>query len=360
MSKTKRISILLFLVILIGSYFIIPLFDNFEPTKTEEANDEIFAKFIFSDNLTLRYGVEKKLGFKVFSSNLSKIELVISDKLIQTWNNPKGVKYFVFNSNEFLLGAQEVKLNIYRNNTLISEDSKLIRVLSDVSPKKLTAHVKSLTPHNPLNFTQGLEFYQNQLLEGSGQYGESKIMKIDFKTGNSITSKDVDASCFGEGITVLNDKLYEITWKEQKCFVYDVQSFNLEKTISYVGEGWGLCNDGTNLIMSDGSERIYFRSPTTFEILRTIEVYDNLGPKINLNELEYINGKIYANVWQANYILEIDPQNGKVEKIIDCGDIIGQARGAGEVLNGIAYNKQTNKIYLTGKNWAKIAEVEFK
>jgi glutamine cyclotransferase len=109
--------------------------------------------------------------------------------------------------------------------------------------------------------------------------------------------------------------------------------------------------------MSDGSERIYFRDPTTFEILKTIEVYDNIGPIINLNELEYINGKIYANIWQENYILIIDPMIGKVEKKIDCSAVVGQARGQGEVLNGIAFNKITNKLYFTGKNWNKIAEV---
>ena len=128
-------------------------------------------------------------------------------------------------------------------------------------------------------------------------------------------------------------------------------------TINYVGEGWGLCNDGKNIIMSDGSERIYFRNPNTFEITKTIEIYDNIGPKINLNELEFLDGKIYANVWQENYILVIDPILGKVEKVIDCSNVVSLARGQGEVLNGIAYNKNTKKLYLTGKNWSKIAEV---
>jgi glutamine cyclotransferase len=109
--------------------------------------------------------------------------------------------------------------------------------------------------------------------------------------------------------------------------------------------------------MSDGSERIYFRNPNTFEITKTIEIYDNIGPKINLNELEYIDGKIYANVWQENYILVIDPTIGKIDRVINCASIIAQARGTGEVLNGIAYNKNTKKLYFTGKNWSKIAEV---
>ena len=359
MSKSKRISIIVILIVLLGAYFIIPLVDNFEPQKTTEEQEEMLAKFNFTDDLTLKFGAVKKLSFNVLKQNVSKIELIISDQSVQNWKNPKGKIFFQYNSNDFPLGAQEIKINIYKNNQLVSEDSRLIRVLSDIIPLKLTAKVKSLTPHNPLNFTQGLEFYNNILLESTGQYGESKVMKLDTKSGNATKSVDVDATYFGEGITVFNDKIYEITWKEQKCFIYDVNTLTLEKTIGYVGEGWGLCNDGKNIIMSDGSERIYFRDPVTFEILKTNEIYDNLGPKINLNELEYINGKIYANVWQANYILVIDPIIGKVEKVIDCGDVIGQARGNGEVLNGIAYNKRTKQLYFTGKNWSKIAEVEF-
>ncbi len=358
MSKTKRISIIIILALLLGAYFIIPLIDNFSPQQIDEEVEEELAHFDFSDNFTLKYGSEKKMSFTVQSSNVSKIELVISDNLIQTWSKPRGKIYFDFNTKKLLLGAQEVKINIFKGNTLHSEDSRLIRVLSDIIPKQIIAKVKSLSSHNPLNFTQGLEFYKNQLFESTGQYGESKVMKLDFSSGNATKSVDVEATYFGEGITVLNDKIFEITWKEQKCFVYDVNSLALEKTISYVGEGWGLCNDGTNILMSDGSERIYFRNPNTFEITRTIEVYNNKGPIINLNELEYIEGKIYANVWQANYIVVIDPLVGKVERIIDCGEVIGQARGNGEVLNGIAYNKLTKKMYFTGKNWSKIAEVK--
>ena len=354
MSKAKRISIIIVLFLLIGAYFIIPLVDNFEPKNKDEVTDEILAHFNFSDDISLKFGASKKLSYEVVGKNISKIELIISDQSVQTWNNPTGKINFEFDSKDYPLGAHELKINIYKNNQLISEDSRLIRVLSDVTPSRLSAKVISLIPHNPLNFTQGLEFYNNILLESTGQYGESKVMKLDLKSGNSLKSKDVDVSCFGEGITVFNNKIYEVTWKEQKCFIYDVNTLSLEKTIGYVGEGWGLCNDGENLIMSDGSERIYFRDPTTFEIKRTIEVYDNIGPKINLNELEYIDGKIFANVWQENYILVIDPTIGKIEKIIDCSEVIGQARGNGEVLNGIALNKQTKQLYLTGKNWSKI------
>jgi glutamine cyclotransferase len=151
-----------------------------------------------------------------------------------------------------------------------------------------------------------------------------------------------------------------LTWQQQKCFVYDKESLVLQKDIPYTGEGWGLCNDGTYLIMSDGTERLYFRDPETFEIKKIIEVYDQFGPKIKLNELEYINGKIYANVWMEDQLLVIDPATGKVNAIVDCKDVIAQGRGTGEVLNGIAYNPTTKKTYLTGKNWSKSVEVSIK
>ncbi len=358
MSKTRRILIIVILLLLLGAYFIIPLVDNFDPKTPTQENEIELAYFNFAEDITLKYGSTKNLSFTVKDKSVSKIELVISDNIIQTWNVPRGTISFELNSAKLVLGAQEIKLNIFSKNQLISEDSRLIRVLSDVKPQQLNAKVISLLPHNTLHFTQGLEFYGNELFEGTGQYNESKIMRLDLSSGKIKKSVLIEPTCFGEGITIFNDKLYEITWKEQKCFIYNVNTLELEKTINYVGEGWGLCNDGKNIIMSDGSERIYFRNPETFEIIKTIEVYDNVGPKINLNELEYIDGKIFANVWQENYILVIDPAIGKIERVINCSSVIGQAKGTGEVLNGIAYNKNTKKLYFTGKNWNKIAEVE--
>lgn len=151
-----------------------------------------------------------------------------------------------------------------------------------------------------------------------------------------------------------------MTWQEQKCFVYNKSTLQIEKDMPYIGEGWGLCNDGTSLIMSNGSERITFRNPETFEIERTIEVYTNQGAVTNLNELEYIDGLIYANVWMTNKVAIIDPLNGKVLAEMDCTTLINEGKGNGDVLNGIAANPKNNKLYLTGKNWMKLFEVKIK
>ena len=184
------------------------------------------------------------------------------------------------------------------------------------------------------------------------------IAQMDLNTGTIAANKNIklDENYFGEGITIFGETLFQLTWKEQKCFLYNKQTMQLLKEIPYNGEGWGLCNDGKSIIMSDGTERITFRNPTTFAIERTIEVYDNEGPIDKINELEYINGKIYANIYTTNKIIVIEPLNGKILSIIDGSEIEAAGRGIGEVMNGIAVNK--GKIYMTGKNWEKLFEVK--
>ncbi|MDP2685910.1 MAG: glutaminyl-peptide cyclotransferase, partial [Aequorivita sp.] len=176
-----------------------------------------------------------------------------------------------------------------------------------------------------------------------------------------IRKQGLQAGYFGEGITILNNTLYQLTYKNGKCYTYDIANdFQLKNEFNYVGEGWGLCNDGKSLIMSNGSERIVYRNPQTFAIERTLEVYDNRGPIVNLNELEYIDGKIYANVYQQGSIAIIDPTNGAVEGVIDLTDLkdkVTQHPGL-DVLNGIAYNGEPNILYITGKNWDKLFKIE--
>jgi glutamine cyclotransferase len=234
--------------------------------------------------------------------------------------------------------------------------------LSDVAPQQWTASIVQSFPHNPLSFTQGLEFSNGELFESTGDPnhdGSTIVSKVNLKTGATIEKNGLDANYFGEGITILNNKVYQITWREQKCFVYDSKSLQLKlKDFTYTGEGWGLCNDGKSIIMSDGTERITFRNPETFQIERTIEVYDQVGPRAKLNELEYVDGKIYANVWMLDLILVIDPNTGKVIAEIDAASVSAEGKGAGDVLNGIAFNPATKKIYLTGKYWSKLFEVK--
>ena len=205
-----------------------------------------------------------------------------------------------------------------------------------------------------------MEFNEGVLYEGTGQLGQSMVAQVNLNSGEIIKKMGLDGTYFGEGITILKDKLYQLTWQNQKCFVYNKSTLAIEKDLTYTGEGWGLCNDGSSLIMSDGTERIVFRNPETFQIERTIEVYDDRGPISKLNELEYIDGLIYANIWMTNSAVVIQPENGKVIAVIDGSILIKEGQNGGDVMNGIAFNAKTSKTYMTGKNWSKLFEVRFK
>ncbi len=217
-------------------------------------------------------------------------------------------------------------------------------------------------PHDTSSFTQGLVFYKGELLEGTGNKGKSKLAKIDLKTGKAIAEIKLDSIYFGEGITVLNDTIYQLTWQEKVVFVYSAKDFKKIKEFSINTEGWGITHDGKNLIVSDGSNNLYFYEPSTFRLLRTQGVTEDGSPATNLNELEYINGAIYANQWQYNYILKIDPASGHVVAKLDLTDLDKRVKAKtprSSDLNGIAYNSITKKVIVTGKYWPEIFEIEF-
>ncbi len=220
--------------------------------------------------------------------------------------------------------------------------------------------------HDPQAFTQGLVVADGFFYEGTGgRNGDpffSSIRKVDIETGKVLQKFDLARDYFGEGITVFNDKLYEITWQEKTAFVYDLKDFKLLKELHYSGEGWGLTHDGTNLIMSDGTHVIRFLNPETFETVRTITVLDEKGkPVLEINELEYIKGEIWANIWQKGEIIRIDPSNGKIVGRIDFQKLMDDTMNKSpeaDVLNGIAYDEKTDRIFITGKKWNKLYEVK--
>ena len=222
-------------------------------------------------------------------------------------------------------------------------------------------------PHDTSSFTQGLAFYKGQLLEGTGNYGHSKLMQVDIQTGKPTKQVSLDSTLFGEGITVLNDTVYQLTWREKLVLVYSAKDFKKIKQFPLNTEGWGITNDGQNLIVSDGSNNLYFHEPSTFRLLRAQSVTENGSPSVNLNELEYINGFIYANQWQYANILKIDPNSGHVVGKMDLSDLVKRVQTKiptvrtedAAVLNGIAYDSTTNKTYITGKLWPEIYEIQF-
>ena len=215
-------------------------------------------------------------------------------------------------------------------------------------------------PHDTQAYTQGLFLSRGDWMESTGGYGTSSIRRVEKATGKVLLKKDLEEKFFGEGLAELNGKFYQLTWKSQKGFVYDAQSLEKLSSFSYTGEGWGLATDGKTLIMSDGTERIRFLDSKTFQVLREISVTFGGKPLKMLNELEFIEGEIFANVWQTEQIVRINPVNGQVVGVIDLTGIYPQARQRDSqfVLNGIAYDTEAKKLYVTGKCWPKIYQIE--
>lgn len=318
--------------------------------------------FSFTENLAVPHGQSLPIPFEI-SEEIQKIDFLLNGRKLKSWTIPKGKIAYTLNTKDFQVGAYAIEIVAVRKDGTSYTDQRLVRILSDIVPEKWSLEIAATLPHLETSFTQGLEFNESQLFEGTGdpnQKGETIIAEVDLKTGTIKRKMGLDASHFGEGITILGDELYQLTWKNQKCLVYNKSDFESIKEFSFNGEGWGLCNDGKSLIMSDGSERIYFRNPKTFDIERTIEVYTDQGPIARLNELEFVNGLIYANIWTSNSVAVIDPATGKVLATIDATPLVLEGKGNGEVLNGIAFNSATKKLYMTGKFWPKMFEVAVK
>ncbi len=219
--------------------------------------------------------------------------------------------------------------------------------------------VVSVYPHDRDAFTQGLFFEDGFLYEGTGLYGRSELRKVELKTGKVLRSYRLPDRFFGEGITQWEDKIIQLSWREKEGFVYEKEDFGLVRKFSYETEGWGLTRDDKRLIMSDGSPYLHFLDPQTFKETGRIEVTDKGVPVANLNELEYVKGRIYANVWQTSRIAIISPETGLVEAWLDLSGLVHElgALPDADVLNGIAYDNEHDRLFVTGKFWPKLFEI---
>ena len=213
-------------------------------------------------------------------------------------------------------------------------------------------------PHDPDAFTQGLFFHEGFLYEGTGLRGRSSIRKVDLETGRVLQAVELPAEFFGEGITRWGDRLIGITWQEQTAFVLDLKTFKLWRKFSYAGEGWGLTHNERELVMSDGTAELRFLDPTTFKELRRLRVTADGRPLELLNELEWIEGEVWANVWQTDRIARINPKTGVVSGWIDLSGLLHGRRGSDDVLNGIAYDAARKRLFVTGKLWPKLFEIQ--
>lgn len=260
------------------------------------------------------------------------------------------------------LGKYNVEALVYFNKDEMQTVTSTVTVLNDKSPKILNYKIINVYPHDITSYTQGLEFHNGKLYESTGQYKESKLRQVDYKTGEVIQNVDLADAYFGEGLTIMNDKIYQLTWRSNTGLVYDVNTLEKISSFKYGNskEGWGLTHNDTHIYKSDGSENIWLLDPETLVEQGKIQVYTNKGKITDINEMEWINGKIYANRYQRNGVAIINPKNGAVDGVIDFTPLKNKVTQHEklDVLNGIAINPETKTIFVTGKRWDKLFEVE--
>ena len=266
----------------------------------------------------------------------------------------------IFSLQNFSLGEKMIKAEVFYDGKKEVALQKVI-VVNGSTPKLYTYELLNTYPHDITSYTQGLEFYKGVLYESTGQYGESKLRALNYKNDAILNNVNLSRSYFGEGLTVLNDKIYQLTWKEGRGLIYDVNTFETLGSFNYgqSKEGWGLCNDGRQLYKTDGSENIWILNAETLEEERFVQAYTNKGRLTNLNELEWVEGKIYANRYQKNGVAIINPINGAIEAVLDFKDLKNKVTNHPglDVLNGMAYNPDTKTLFVTGKRWDKLFEV---
>ena len=259
-----------------------------------------------------------------------------------------------------LTGRKSVKAVGYSKNKTQTL-ARFVIIYSDTKPRKYGYKVIHTYPHDSEAFTQGLFYDNGALFEGTGQETGSSLREVVLETGKVLRQNNLDPSLFGEGITMYMGRIYQVTWQNKVGFIYDKLTFNLINKIFYPTEGWGLTTKDNRIVMSDGSNILYFYEPELFTVDTRIEVYDNEKKVDQLNELEYIDGEIWANIWQSNLIARIDPVSGKVNSYVDLSSIFPEAKRRetnADVLNGIAYDSLNKRIFVTGKRWPKLYEIK--
>lgn len=253
-------------------------------------------------------------------------------------------------------------------NNSDNANSTHLPATNNEAPPLISYNLIKVFPHDTTSYTEGLIYYNNALYESFGNYGKSGFAKINLQTGDREKIIKLDPKYFGEGITIFNNKIYQLTWQEKKVFVYDINTLQKINELSWPLEGWGMTHSNDEIIISTGSSNLYFVNPENFSINKTVGITDNYGPVSNLNELEYVDGIVYANQYLTNNILKIDAETGKVLGKIDLTGILNQsgivhdpayyALNSGNVLNGIAYDSAHNSLLITGKYWPALFEIK--
>lgn len=310
------------------------------------------------------YGKVFSRGDKV-EIKFADLSLKENDSLTVSVNNKPVNNYKIENGALVLLtdslNSGKNRINVELKSSGQSKLTQTMIVLkASAAPIEYSYKVVARFPHDDKSYTQGLEFYNGIMYEGSGQYGESALRRYKLETGELLQTYNLPGNVFGEGIVIYNNKIYQLTWQSHICYEYDLETFKLLRTFEFNTEGWGITKYKDLLVMSDGSNTLYFLNPETFTEVKRLEAYNNIGPVTYLNELELIDGKIYANVYQTDDVIIINPENGFVEGKINFKGLLDykKVKKEPDVLNGIAYDHVKKRLFVTGKYWPEIYQVE--
>ncbi|WP_310557691.1 glutaminyl-peptide cyclotransferase [Flavobacterium sp.] len=307
-----------------------------------------------------KYESQDAMELGILNANSKTVDSVVYYNNDVKIGSKKGLAKLVFNLKDQKLGYQNLKAVVYFEGEN-SEASTRIELVSNVIPKALKYTIVNTYSHDTASFTEGLEFYKDTLYESTGLKGASYLRKYNYKTGKIYKQTNLDPQYFGEGITILNGKIYQLTWEEKTGFIYNATTWKLEKTFTYDKdiEGWGMTNDGKYIYQTDKTEKIWRMDPATQKMIDYVNVYSGSFKIKSINELEWINDKIFTNVWQKDLIAVLDPKTGAVEGILDMSGLRKFITAAPtDFLNGIAYNPKTKTIFVTGKNWDKMFEIK--
>lgn len=329
---------------------------------TNEEGYSKLIKFVSPDEnagFKLKQPVNLVLGLEDKSQPPDSVTVYFNSKYVSTLKSGPW-KYSIPPSFTSTTGRKSLKVTAFKGGKPQNSVTRFMIIYSDIIPRRNGYKVVKIYPHSRDAFTQGLVYYNGVLYEGTGQETGSTLREVELETGKVMRQHDLDDSLFGEGITLYHDRIYEVTWKSKIGFVYNRPDFKLINKIYYPTEGWGLTTINDKIVMSDGTNILYFYEPEMFTVVSKIEVYDNEKKVDQLNELEYINGEIWANIWMTDLIARIDPESGKVLAYIDLKNILPQSdrEADTDVLNGIAYDSMGKRIFVTGKKWPKLFEIK--
>ena len=326
------------------------------PSKKDKENLFNFNSKLFKD----AFHPDESVSLEIQNPQNKTIDSIIYYVNEVKVASKKGAEKVILPLNDKKLGYQNLKALVYFEGENVQTTAR-IEVFPTATPKLLNYTVVNTYAHDTLAFTEGFEFYRDTLIESTGQKGISHFRKFDYKTGKVFKQVNLENEYFGEGITVINNKIYQLTWQSGVGFVYDANTLKKLKTFTYDKkiEGWGMTNDGKNIYQSDGTEKIWTMNPDTQKMTSYINVYTDSNKIKSINELEWIDGKIYGNIWQKDAIAIINPTTGAVEGVLNLTGLRSKiSNKTAEVLNGIAYNPKTKTIFVTGKNWDKIFEIK--